>query len=168
MKTLQKNMIEYRKQLKKGAIQKAYRGLMQYMLGLKNHFGAKYPDFSASGGIYYGYMDLTYFSLAPVTLKARDLKIAIVFAYESFRFEVWLSGRNQKVMAKYWKMFTDSGWDRYTNAAQGKWADSILEHILVDDPDFSDLDALTGKIEKGTLKFIRDVENFLANAAPVD
>jgi hypothetical protein len=36
-----------------------------------------------------------------------------------------------------------------------------MEHILVDDPDFSDLDALTRKIEQGTLKFIQDVESFL-------
>jgi hypothetical protein len=32
MKSLQENMLEFRKQLAKGAIQKAYRGLMQYMM----------------------------------------------------------------------------------------------------------------------------------------
>jgi hypothetical protein len=164
MKSLQENMIEYRKQLKKGAIRKAYQGLMQYMMNLKNHFSNKYPDFSASGSIYYGYMDMTYFSVVPRPLKDRDLKIAIVFVYDSFRFEVWLSGRNQKVLAKYWKIFTDSGWDRYTIAAQGKWADSILEHILVENPDFSDLEALTRQIDEGTLKFIKDVESFLTKA----
>lgn len=165
MKSLQKNMIEYRKQLKKGAIQKAYQGLVQYMMSLKNHFSNNYPDFSVPGSIYYGYMDMTYFSVIPGSLKNRELKIAIVFVYDTFRFEVWLSGRNQQVMAKYWKLFTDSGWKRYTIAPQGKWADSILEHVLVDNPDFSDLDALTRQIEQGTLKFIKDVEGFLAKAA---
>jgi len=33
---------------------------------------------------------------------------------------------------------------------------------LVENPDFNDLDALTSQIEKGTLKFIEDVENFLS------
>lgn len=165
MKSLQENMIEYRKQLKKGAIQKAYQGLMQYMLGLKNHFSTNYPDFSVSGSMYAGYMDMTYFSVVPKSLKDRELKIAIVFVYDTFRFEVWLSGRNQKVMAKYWKLFTDSGWDRYTIAPQGKWADSVLEHVLVDNPDFSDVEALTRQIEQGTLKFIQDVESFLTKAA---
>jgi hypothetical protein len=42
-----------------------------------------------------------------------------------------------------------------------KGVDSIVEYILVDNPDFSDLDALTNQIEKGTLKFIEDVERFL-------
>ena len=165
MKSLQENMIEFRKQLEKGAIQKAYLGLMQYMMSLKNHFSNKHPDYSVSGSIYYGYMDMTYFSVVPGSLKERDLKIAIVFVYDTFTFEVWLSGRNQKVMAKYWKLFTDSGWDRYKIATQGKWADSVLEHVLVENPDFSDLAALTRQIERGTLKFIKDVESFLAKAA---
>jgi hypothetical protein len=158
-------MMEYRKQLKKGAIQQAYQGLLQYMLSLKNHFDNKHPEWSSSGSMYYGYMDMTYFSVVPGSLKDRDLKVAIVFVYDTFRFEVWLSGRNQKVLAKYWKLITDSGWDRYTIAPQGKWADSILEHVLVENPDFSDLEALTKQIDQGTVKFIKDVESFLTKAA---
>ena len=165
MNTLQENMLEYRKQLKKGMIQKAYQGLMEYMAGLKNYFKNKHPDYSVSGSIYYGNMDMTYFSVFPKSLKDRDLKIAIVFVYDLFRFEVWLSGKNQQVLAKYWKIFKDSGWDKYKIAAQGKWADSVLEHILVDNPDFSDLESLTRQIDQGTLKFIKDVENFLTKTA---
>ena len=165
MKSLQENMVEYKKQLEKGAIQKAYQGLMEYMLSLKNHFGTKYPDFSVSGSMYSGYMDMTYFSVFPKSLKNQELKIAIVFVYDSFRFEVWLSGRNQQVLAKYWKIVKDSGWDKYQLAAQGKWADSILEHVLVYNPDFSDLEALTKQIDQEASKFIRDVESFLTKAA---
>jgi len=165
MKSLQENMMEYRKQLKKGVIQKAYLGLMQYMLSLKNHFSTSFPDFAVAGSMYSGYMDMTYFAVVPKSLKDRELKIAIVFVYESFRFEVWLSGRNQQVMSKYWKIIKDRGWDKYTLADQGKWADSILEHVLVDNPDFSDLEALTRQIEQGTLKFIQNVERLLAKAA---
>jgi len=154
METLQENMLEFRKQLEKGAIQKAYQGLMQYMLGLKSHFDSQYPDLSVSGSMYPGYMDMTYFSIFPKSLKDRELKIAVVFVYDAFQFQVWLSGRNQQVLAKYWKIFTASGWDQYKIAPQGKWADSILEHVLVDNPDFGDVEALTRQIEQGTLKFI--------------
>jgi hypothetical protein len=164
MSSLQEYMIQYRKQLEKGAIQKAYQGLMQYMMSLRNHFSNNYPDYSISGSIYYGYMDMTYFSVFPASLKDRALKIAIVFVYDTFRFEVWLSGRNQQVLAKYWKIFSESGWDRYKIAPQGKWADSILESVLVGNPDFSDLETLTRQIEQGTVKFIKDVEGFLTKA----
>jgi len=128
---------------------------------LKKHFSNNYPEYSVSGSMYYGYMDMTYFSVFPETLKDRDLKIAIVFVYDPFRFEVWLSGRNQQVLAKYWKLFKESGWDRYRIVAQGKWADSVLEHILVENPDFSDLEALTKQIDREALKFIKDIESFL-------
>ncbi len=56
MKSLQENMLEYKKQLAKGIIQKAYLGLMEYMTSLRNHFTNQYPDYSVPGSIYYGYM----------------------------------------------------------------------------------------------------------------
>ena len=37
----------------------------------------------------------------------------------------------------------------------------MIDHILINNPDFGDLDALTRQIERGTLEFIRDVEGFL-------
>jgi hypothetical protein len=45
---------------------------------------------------------------------------------------------------------------------QDKGVDSVLEHILIDNPDFSDTDKLTAGIEQGTLKFIKDIEGFLS------
>jgi hypothetical protein len=165
MKSLQEYMIEYKKQLEKGAIQKAYQGLMEYMMSLKNHFTNKYPDYSIPGSLYYGYMDMTYFSILPKSLKDRDLKIAIVFLYDAFRFEIWLSGKNKQVLAKYWKIIKESNWDKYKIVAPEKGVDSIAEHILVDNPDFSDLEALTKKIDQESLKFIQDVEKFLTKTA---
>ena len=154
---------EYKKQLGKGAIQVAYKGLMGYILDLRTHFKNKYPDYFVSGSIYYGYMDMTYFSVFPKSIKDRKLKVPIVFLHETFRFEVWLSGVNRQVQEKYWKLIKESDWNKYKLVPQeGKGADSIVEHILVDNPDFSDLDALTQQIEKGTLKFIKDIENFLS------
>jgi hypothetical protein len=44
-----------------------------------------------------------------------------------------------------------------------KGVDSIVEHELVADPDFSDLDGLTHRIETETMQFIEDVEGFLSS-----
>jgi len=162
MKSFQKYIGEYRKQLEKGSIQKAYQGLMKYMMSLKTHFKKKYPEYSISGSIYQGYMDMTYFPIFPESLKAKHLKIAIVFVHEKFRFEVWLSGKNKQVLTKYWKLFSESDWDKYQIVSPVKGTDSIVEHILSDNPDFSDLDSLTKKIEIGTLNFIKDVDSFLS------
>jgi len=162
MTPFNESMLEYKKQLQKGAIKKAYKGLMDYIMGLRTLFKNKYPDYYVSGSLYYGYMDMTYFSFIPKSLKDRNLKIAIVFVHDTFRFEVWLAGYNKQAQTQYWKLFKESGWKKYHIVPDTKRVDAILEHILVDNPDFSDLDALTTKIESETLKFIQDVESFLS------
>jgi hypothetical protein len=161
MESITEYMNEYKKQMEKGYIQKAYQGLMSYIMALRTHFQDKYPDYFVSGNIYYGYMDMTYFSFSPKSLKERNLKIAIVFIHDSFRFEVWLSGYNRNVQKQYWKLFNESGWNKYRVVPQDKGVDSILEHTLVENPDFADRDKLTAEIEKGTLGFIKDIEEFL-------
>ena len=153
---------EYRKQLQKGAIQKAYKGLMEYIMGLRTYLKNSYPDYFVSGSIYVGYMDMTYFSFFPRSFKDRNLKIAIVFLHETVRFEVWLAGLNKQVQTKYWKLFKESDWNQYPIVPTPKGVDAIIEHTLVDNPDFSDLDALTNQIETETLKFIKDTEGFLS------
>ena len=108
---------------------------------------------------------MTYFSILPKSLKARDLKIAIVFVYDTFRFEIWLSGKNKQVLAKYWKIIKANNWDKYKIVEPVEGVDSIVEHVLIDNPDFSDVEVLTKQIDKEALKFIRDVENFLTKTA---
>jgi len=161
MKSFNEYINEYRKQLKKGDIREAYKGLMEYFMDLRTYFKNKYPDYFVSGTIYYGYMDMTYFSFTPESLKSKKLKIAIVFIHDTCRFEVWLGGYNKQIQNKYWKLFKDRNWNKYRIVSTTKGVDFIIEHSLDNSPDFSDLDALTKKIESETLKFIKDVENFL-------
>ncbi len=155
---LQADMQDYHEQLKKGAIQRAYRGLMDFMLALRSSFEKKYPRYSVPGSLYAGYMDMTYFSIVPETLKQHGLKIAVVFLHEDFRFEVWLSGYNRQIQEKYWKTIKEAGLSQYPLVAQIKGSDAILTHVLVDDPNFDDLQLLTSRIESGVIAFINDME----------
>ena len=162
MKPFHEYMDEYREQMRKGDIAEAYKGLMDYIMNLRTHFQNKYPDYFVSGSIYYGYMDMTYFSFFPKSLKNLNLKIAIVFIHKTFKFEVWLAGYNKQIQTKYWKLIKENDWNKYHLVTTTKGVDSILEHILVDNPDFSNLDSLTKQIETSILEFIQDVENFLS------
>ena len=161
MESLLEYMNEYKKQLGKGVIQKAYQGLMEYVIDLRTHFGKRFPDF-APGNIYQGYMDMTYFPIFPKALKSRRLKIAIVFIHETTRFEVWLSAQNRQIQTQYRQLFKEGDWSKYRIPAASKGVDSIMEYTLADNPDFDDLDALTKEIEKGTSAFINHVEDFLS------
>lgn len=162
MESFAESMIEFKAQLEKGYLQEAYAGLMDYFRDLRNHFQKRYPDYSVPSNIYYGYMDMTYFSVVPEPLKTRKLKIAIVFVFDSFRFEVWLSGANRDVQKEYWRLIQDHGWYKYHLASDPRREDFVLNHLLVNDPDFGDLEDLTAQIESGTLDFIADIEEFLA------
>ena len=163
MDAFHESMMEYKDQLTKGAIVSAYRGLMEYFNGLRVFFQKKYPAFSVSGSVYYGFMDMTYFAVFPESLKRRKLKVAIVFLHEAFRFEVWLSGANRTLQRKYWKLVQEHDWKQYRIPILAKGVDSILEYVVVENPDFGDLDILTQQIERGTLQFINEVDNFLSS-----
>ncbi len=162
MEPFYEHIPEYKKQLKIGVIKKAYKGLMEYIMDLRTHFQKHYPDYFVPGGLYFGYMDMTYFPIVPKSLKDRQLKIAIVLIHDTCRIEAWLAGTNKQVQSKYWKLFKENEWNKYHIVPTTRGVDSILEHILVEDPDFRDLDALTKQIESEALIFIKDVESFLS------
>jgi hypothetical protein len=155
-------MQDYRKQMEKGVINRAYQGLMGYLGSLRSSLQKKYPDYHLST-LYQGYLDMSYFSFTPLALKEKNLKIAIVFLHEAFRFEVWLAAANKRVQEKYWKMIRESRWEQYSLVLSTSGADAILEHTLVEDPNFGDLEQLSIAIETGTLTFIKDVAAFIAD-----
>jgi hypothetical protein len=161
MHTTQEDILEFRRQLRSGSIQKAYRALLDYMMQLRMHFKKSYPKYSVSG-LYQGYLDMTYFAIVPPSFKHRNLKIAIVFDYEAFRFEAWLAARNRKVQRKYWEQFRDSRWPEYRVVTPAIGVDSIIECDLADRFDVRRLDALTASMEKKTARFIKDVDRFLS------
>jgi len=162
MQSIQEDMNELRGRLRTGAIQKAYRALLGFMMDLRKRFKNRYPSYSISG-LYQGYMDMTYFAIVPPSLKHRDLKIAIVFNYEAFRFEAWLAGTNRQVQRQYCELFKDSQWTEYRVVTPAKGVDSITECNLAEDFDFGDLDSLTANIEENADKFINDIERFLSD-----
>ena len=152
---------EYRKLLSAGKVQKAYRGIVQFMMQLQTRQKTEHPEIDVSG-LYQGYMDMTYFSFTPKTLSDIGLKIAIVFLHESFSFQVWLSARNRKIQEKFINLLKQKGWNPAEISTVGPGIDSIVENELVSEPDFEDPTTLSNQILKGTLEFARKIETFLA------
>ena len=160
MRSIRKDMKEFQGHLEKGALQIAYRALLSYMADLRKHFMNRYPESSVSA-LYQGYMDMTYFAISPPSLKQRDLKIAIVFNYETFGFEAWLAGRNRKVNQQYWELFRGSKWPDYRIITPGKGVDSIVECDLAEYFDFGDPDTLTASIDAATASHHSTQESYL-------
>jgi hypothetical protein len=162
MKSSQEDMNSFRIQLKTGSVQKAYRALLRFMMDLRTRFKNRYPKYAVLG-LYQGYMDMTYFAIVPPSFKRRSLKIAVVFNYEAFRFEAWLSGTNRQVQRKYYELVGDSRWTEYRITTPAKGVDSIIECNLAENFDLSDPNSLTASIESKTINFINDIEKFLSD-----
>jgi len=161
MPTDQYYINELHKQLNQGNIQKGYKILLDYILSLKNHFQDKYPEYSIPNSIYHGYLDMTYFPIFPNRLKAVGLKIAVVFNYIEFRFEVWLSANNKKVQKEYWKIIKAMKWDKYKIVDTVQGYDSIIEKYIDKEIDLDNQRTLTEAIEKEVIGFIKDIEENL-------
>ena len=161
MTSFNESMLEYRRLLSEGRLQRAYQGLMAYFSDLRTHLRDAHPGIPVSKSIYYGYMDMTYFALVPEALKELKLKIALVFLHEDYRFVAWLSGANRDVQAHYWHLLKESGWDAFRLSDDPRREDFVLEQVLVQEPEFGDLDSLTAQIEEGILAFIGRVEEAL-------
>lgn len=161
MKSLNDCITEYRNQVAKGEIRTAYRGLMDFMMRLRNTFRNDYPSYTVAGNLYQGYMDMTYFPLSTDKLRDLKLKIAIVLIHDTVRFEIWLSAVNKDIQAEYWKRFKEMNLKNYRMPSVLNGADSIIEHTLSDKPDFNDPDGLIGQLVNGASVFINDIEKLL-------
>ena len=146
-------------QLKSSNLAKGYKGLMEYLMSLRTYFINQYPAYTI-GSFYQGYMDMSYFPITPTPFKSLHLKFGLVYNHEKNSFEIWLLGRNKKVQRKYWELLKNQGLVKYEISKTPQ--DSVIDHVLVENPDFNDLDQLTQILESKTINFIENITKVLA------
>lgn len=156
MSTLNDDIKEYTGQLRRGAIPRAYRGIIGFMSALMRHMSGKYPEYTASA-LYAGFMDMTYFAFTPGDLRSRNLKIAVVYLHEENRMEVWLGGGNRKIQADYIAKLGRTDIGDYILSEVKPGVDSIIEKKIARQPDFDHADELTRQIEEATIIFANDM-----------
>ena len=152
------NFEDYKRQMESGAIQKAYKGIIEYTMHLRTHFKNNYPEYFI-GSFYQGYMDMTYFPVIPNILKDKKLKLAIVFDHLKFQFEIWLSGQNRNIQNEYLKLIKKKVVDE--NYIITENPDSIIEMVVIENPDFKELNKITAEIETCIMKFTTDIKDIL-------
>jgi len=157
---MNKEIRTYTNLLSQGEIQKAYRGIISFMAELRNRFANEFSKARLSA-LYPGYMDMTYFAFVTKELANQKLKIAIVYLHESSAFELWLSGANKNVQAKYINMFTNKDIKNYVLSKSAPGVDSILEYHVIDCPNFDNIDGMRIEIKKALVRFCQDIDNLL-------
>jgi len=151
---------EYCDQLRKGHIQKAYKGIMTFMSELKSYLERKHSDYSTSS-LYMGYMDMTYFAFCPSNIKDKNLKVAVVYLHEDCKFEIWLAAKNRKIQTQYLQLFSQINIGEYTLTKSRPGVDSIIAQPLVKQPDFDHPNELKTLIEERVIGFANDMSFIL-------
>lgn len=153
---MKKNVSEciaiYQERLQTGEMQIAYKALVRFVMSLRRQFSR--IDGYTVRNVSPGYLDYTYFAFSDDFLRSRELRYGIILNHRNMRFELWLMGQNEATQKAYWNLLKDTEWNE---GVEDMPHYSVLETVLVDDPDFSDLPALSDRIEQSALRIIDDI-----------
>lgn len=148
----------YKEQLDKGDIQEAYLGLVKYVTRLGTHLSNNLSDTYSFGSLFQGYMDYTYFYYTNDFLKRRKLKMGLVLNHGKMQFEIWLLGQTIPIQEKYWEYFKATKWNKERTTRPQY---SILETVLIDKPNFKDLEKLTKQIESKLISITSEIIEYI-------
>ncbi|WP_193434724.1 DUF7000 family protein [Confluentibacter citreus] len=154
MKDLNHYVDIYKEQLKKGDIQEAYTALVKYVTRLGTTLSKNLSESYSFGSLFQGYMDYTYFYYSNDFLKKRKLKMGLVLNHSKMQFEVWLLGQTIPIQEKYWHYFKTTKWNEHRTT---KPQYAILETVLIENPNFNDLDVLSKQIEDNLVLVTQDI-----------
>lgn len=155
-------MEEYRKAIQDGRMPAAYRTVMSFLSELKSSIEAMHPGLVV-GALYHGYMDMSFFAVAPPSMKAKKLKVAVVFVHEGCRFEAWLAAANRKLMSEWSGRLSGMCIGGYTLVGQGPGVDAIILGVLDERPDFSDVERLKKQLIEKLDIFIADMQDLITS-----
>ena len=130
----------YQEQMKNGEVQKAYSFLLKYVMQVKASFEKNFSKEYSCGNVSRGYMDYSYFPFFNDYLRDKKLRFGIVLNHSEMRFELWLMGQNKEIQNRYWDLLKTSTWNQ-DRTTKPQYAE--LEIVLIDNPDFENIDTLT-------------------------
>ena len=133
----------YKEQVNKSDIQKTYMFLLKYVMQVKANFEKAFSKEYSCGNVSPGYMDFSYFPFYNEYLRDKKLRFGIVLNHSEMRFELWLLGQNKEIQNRYWELLKTSTWNE-GRTKKPKYAE--IEIVLIDNPDFENIDALTVEI----------------------
>lgn len=156
MKPLNQLIASYTALLQQGDLQTAYRGIMDFMGALRGAFTSRFAGCEV-GGLYQGFMDMSYFAVSTVALRQKGLKFAVVYLHPTGAFEIWLSGRNREITRQYRAVFNSTSLADMAAFHDATNEDAVVEATLTSAPDFDSPAALMALLGEGAEKFIAAV-----------
>jgi len=161
MENVNELMNEFKALLNNGRMQRAYRYIFDVFTDVGNELKGNKETAISTNSLYHGYLDMTYLPVLTETLKKNGLKIAIVFNYSLFRFEIWLSAVNRKKRAEVLALLSKCKRDTFKTVADNENTDAIIEREIKGIRDFGNKSRIVSLIAKETCVFIGEIEEFV-------
>lgn len=158
MKKLNDLAAVYQEQLRKGDILIAYNELVKFVMNTRIQLVKKLGHQYAFAKILHGYLDYTYFYYTNGFFKRKKLKFALVLNHLEMRFEVWLLGNTIPIQKQYWGVLKSSKWNKDKSEMPQY---SILEAVIIANPDFDNLDVLSQNIHTKMIQVTDEVIELL-------
>ncbi|MGG5373128.1 DUF7000 family protein [Enterococcus sp. AZ196] len=136
---------------------RAYAGLLKFIRSVRTDFFINSTDYKV-GNLSDGYLDYTYFPFFDQQLRNDGLRFGIVLNHQDMRFELWLMAQNADLQIDYWNKLKHLKWN-VDKAAMPKY--TVLDTVIVEQPDFSDLEKLKKHIIEGSLKEAAEIRHYL-------
>lgn len=162
MRSLNQQIDGYTELVRQGEVTAAYKGIMEFMGQLRGAFTSSDMGIEVGGGLYQGYLDMTYFPLTTPMLRKKGLKIAVVYLHDKKAFEAWLSARNRTILSHYRAMFDEAILDEVEVFHDEENPDAAVECLLTSSPDFDHQDRLMADLVSGTEAFIEAIQKVIA------
>ena len=160
MRNLNDIVAVYQEELRKGDILIAYNELVKFVMNTRTELVKKLEHQYSFAKILHGYMDYTYFYYSNDFLKSKKLKFGLVLNHLEMRFEVWLLGNTIPIQKEYWNLLKSTKWNK-DKIEMPQY--SILEAVIVNNPNFNNLDLLSKEIHKEMLQVTDEVIGILKN-----
>jgi hypothetical protein len=160
MKSLNDVITIYKEELHKGDILIAYNELVRFVMSIRTDFSKKLDHQYSFAKVFHGYMDYSYFYYSNDFLKSKKLKLGFFLNHFDMRFEVWLLGNTIPVQKKYWELFKTTKWNK-DKTEMPKY--SIIEAVIIKNPDFDNLDLLAKQIYKNVVQVSDELTDLLKN-----
>lgn len=152
MSQFKEKIDRYTREVAVGDLPQVYRKILDSLSEIRRMIQKNHSDLVV-GSLYPGYMDISFFALVSPELKARQLKLVLVYVHATGAFEGWLAGINRGVQKQYYSLLEGRDLGAWTLSSFGPGIDHLIKITLVEDPDFEALLLLVEKIDESLRLF---------------
>lgn len=151
----------YKNLIQTTELQEGYQGFIKLFCFLRSELKKELPQMMFSNQIEENKMNFAYFQLTNQSMKAKGIKIQVIFVHKTCSFELWVSGYNRKIQGEYYDMLKEKPMPYLLNHSPDK-ADYIFKFLIDSNLEMDATSKFVAKIKAEIEKLIEYVETAIS------